>query len=75
VAVEYIPQIGYLIAIDISEKHFLASAAGQHSGYQYVYSNEGKLYFKHDYVLELDDSIGDIKSAISDKQRALVRLS
>lgn len=131
VAVEYVPQIGYLIAIDSSDQHFLQAvsvtggdrydhdsqdhyrlssgvAEGRRSvretssnshgnrdvlddnrsdgyrdgnrrvdtpysnGYQYVYSNDGKLYFKHPYVLEMDDSIGDIKSTILDKQRSLV---
>lgn len=76
VSVEYVPQIGYLIAVEADEQHFLTgSTDGRGGGYQFVYANEGKLYFKHEYVLALDDGIGDIKSDISDKQRELVRIS
>mmetsp|Transcript_25914 Transcript_25914/g.38373 ORF Transcript_25914/g.38373 Transcript_25914/m.38373 type:complete len:115 (+) Transcript_25914:487-831(+) len=40
--------------------------------FQYVYSNENRSYYKHPYVLDLDDGLGDIRSNIMDRQKTLV---
>lgn len=69
VSVEYVPQIGYLVSIDEHDQHFLAAKAEQ---YHFVYSNGPKLFYKHDYVLNLDDSIGDIRSILLDSQKSVV---
>lgn len=69
VAVEYVPQIGYLVVVDQADEHFVDPQC-----YQYVYQNESKLYFKHPYVLAMDDDIGDIRSTIMDRQKALVTI-
>lgn len=46
--------------------------------FQFVYKDEDKAsgavlyYYKHRIVLDLDDNIGDIQSAIADRQKALI---
>jgi hypothetical protein len=67
--VEYVPQIGYLVSIDEQDHHFLAAKSDD---YHFLYSNGPKLFYKHEYVLNLDDSIGDIRSTLLDAQKSVV---
>jgi len=93
VSVEYIPQVGYLVAVNESDLPQLSSHAqdmhsryahgeGQYSHhghghaqdppFAFVYQQAGVHYFKHAVVLDMDASIGDIKSQIVDRQRFLM---
>jgi len=87
VSVEYIPQIGYLIAVREDDTHFLAQYErhsntmnsnqqnDQNDEYlDFSYSQGGFSYYKHQIVLEMDDSIGDITNLISDRQKNLLRM-
>jgi hypothetical protein len=40
----------------------------------FSYSRGGFSYYKHQIVLEMDDSIGDITNLISDRQKNLLRM-
>lgn len=71
VSVEYMPQIGYLVVIDSKDSHFLDGSI--HGGrYKQIYSNEGKLYYKHSIVDRMDENIGDIKALMLDRQKCIV---
>jgi DNA mismatch repair protein MSH5 len=114
VAVEYVPQVGYLVAVQEAEVHILEHAlpsalcpasgparahqslfqdqdgdfmawddtadpygdgftdVQENEGFRFVFKQSGVHYFKHRIVEELDASIGDIKSDIADRQRALL---
>lgn len=67
ISVEYVPQIGYLVVIDMSDRNFVDSEV-----FEFIYELNGKGYFKNNIVLSMDDSIGDIKNMVLDKQRALL---
>lgn len=67
--VEYIPQIGYLVSIEEQDRHLVSMNPNI---YHFIYSNGPRLYYKHPYVLELDDTIGDIRSTFLDAQKAIV---
>ena len=65
VTVEYIPQLGYLVAVDAAEAQFLDSN-------RYIFKYEdAKQYFKCSIVEDLDDRIGDIKNNILDFQKRI----
>lgn len=85
VSVEYIPQIGYLIAVRDEHTHLLtqyerrsnSATINDQSSDEYLdfsYSQGGLSYYKHQIVLEMDDTIGDITNLISDRQKTLLRL-
>lgn len=41
-------------------------------GFQFIYAQGSSCYYKHRVVTELDDTIGDVQSSITDRQRALL---
>jgi DNA mismatch repair protein MSH5 len=67
VAVEYVPQIGYLAAIGMEDTHFLNPEE-----FKLVYEMDQTGYFKCDRLYEMDDSIGDIKANISDLKNKIL---
>jgi DNA mismatch repair protein MSH5 len=44
----------------------------EEEGFQFVYAQGDLCYYKHKMVTELDDTIGDVQSSITDRQRALL---
>lgn len=42
------------------------------TSFQFIFAQNSTHYFKHSIVLEMDDSIGDIKSIILDRQKMLM---
>jgi len=83
VSVEYIPQIGYLIAVRDEDTHLLRAydrrtnfdiEQNNDTFLEFSYSRSGFSYYKHQIVLEMDDSIGDITNLISDRQKNLLRM-
>lgn len=85
VSVEYIPQIGYLIAVREEDMHLLTQYERHENSMNsdrqnnddcldFSYSQGGYSYYKHQIVLEMDDSIGDITNLISDRQKNLLRM-
>lgn len=67
VSVEYVPQIGYLVAVDMKEKDFLVT-----DQFHFIYGQGDTYYYKNKLVYALDDEIGDIQANISDCQKALI---
>ena len=67
VAVEYVPQLGYLAVVNESDRQLLDK-----DSFTFVYELNGKAYLKNRIVLEMDDKIGDIKSMVSDFQKNLL---
>jgi DNA mismatch repair protein MSH5 len=67
VTVDYIPQLGYLVAIDKSEENFIDT-----SDYEFKFEDV-KLYYKCSITHEMDDSIGDIKNDLLDYQKRILR--
>ena len=70
VSVEYMPQIGYLVAVAADQTHLLEITVGDEDGvdevgFRFIYSQDDIHYFKHAIVINLDDTLGDIKSTIS----------
>jgi DNA mismatch repair protein MSH5 len=41
-------------------------------GFQFIYAQGDSCYYKHKIVKELDDTIGDVQSSITDRQRTLL---
>ena len=96
VSVEYVSQIGYLVAVQDCDLHLLsayirprtrgedlqdcegyddrqdAAIAAETDSFVFVYKQDGIHFYKHAVVCELDQSIGDIKSLISDRRKALM---
>jgi DNA mismatch repair protein MSH5 len=96
VSVEYVSQIGYLVAVQDCDLHLLsayirprtrgddlqdcegyddrqdAATAAETESFVFVYKQDGIHFYKHAIVCELDRSIGDIKSLISDRRKALM---
>jgi len=96
VSVEYVSQIGYLVAVQDCDLHLLsayirprtrgedlqdcegyddrqdAATAAETDSFVFVYKQDGIHFYKHAVVCELDRSIGDIKSLISDRRKALM---
>lgn len=91
VSVEYVSQIGYLVAVQDIDLHLLsayirprtnrgdegydrqdAAAEEETDSFVFVYKQDGIHYYKHFIVCELDRTIGDIKSLISDRRKALM---
>lgn len=122
ISVDYVPQVGYLVAVKGAEVHKLqhpitnptvpasstgasmwdqggqlgegiaalpygesgyqtlynpgvtatAATAAAAVGFEFIYAQDGVHYFKHPIVMELDDSLGDLKSEIIDRQRQLL---
>eukprot|EP01041_Mallomonas_annulata_P008542 gene8542-17619_t len=66
VSVEYVPQVGYLVAVEGSEQHLLPP-----QDFTFVYAQEDVGYFKNSVVYELDDGVGDVRADIADRQRVL----
>lgn len=95
-SVEYVSQIGYLVAVQDCDLHLLsayirprtrgddlqdcegyddrqdAATAAETESFVFVYKQDGIHFYKHAIVCELDRSIGDIKSLISDRRKALM---
>jgi DNA mismatch repair protein MSH5 len=67
VAVEYVPQLGYLAVVNETDKQLL-----DYGNFTFVYELNGKAYLKNRVVLEMDDKIGDIKSMVSDLQKTIL---
>ena len=67
VAVEYVPQIGYLAAIDMIDANFLNPA-----DFKLVYKMDAKGFFKCHICYDLDDRIGDIKGHIADLKKKII---
>lgn len=102
-SVEYVSQIGYLVAVQDIDLHLLsayirprtrgdgcpqdycdgydgqdavatvtAEEEAETDSFVFVYKQDGIHYYKHAIVCELDRTIGDIKSLISDRRKALM---
>ena len=63
VTVEYIPQLGYMIAVDAYESNLLDPEE-----FTFSYEDE-KRYYKCTLTKQMDDEIGDIKNNILDFQK------
>lgn len=63
VTVEYIPQLGYMIAVDAHESNLLDPEE-----FSFSYEDE-KRYYKCSLTRQMDDEIGDIKNHILDFQK------
>ena len=76
VSVEYVPQVGFVVAVAADQTHFveplLAGGGGGAHSFFFIYSHGKTSFYKHRIVIEMDDSIGDIKSLISDRQKLLL---
>lgn len=66
VTVEYIPQFGYMSAVDPAEAMFL-----DEQDFSFKYQDD-KCYYKCAVVEALDDRIGDIKNSILDYQKQMM---
>jgi DNA mismatch repair protein MSH5 len=67
VAVEYVPQIGYLAVVEADEANLLDSSI-----FTFVYELDGRGYYKCATVYEMDETIGDIKGMIADLQKSIL---
>ena len=69
-SVEYVSQIGYLVAIDEAdaEPELLPS-----NEFQMIFEQDRRYYFKHACVHALDNDLGDIYATMFDAQKALIR--
>ena len=68
VTVEYIPQLGYMIAIDKHESHLLDPVE-----FSFSFEDE-KRYYKCSLTKQMDDGIGDIKNHILDFQKSTSKM-
>lgn len=64
VAVEYVPQVGYLAAIDSTDADFLSA-----EDFKLVYEMGSRGFFKCNACYQLDDQLGDIKGNIADLKK------
>ena len=64
VTVEYIPQLGYMIAVDTLEGNLLDPQE-----FSFSFADE-KLYYKCSLARRMDTEIGDIKNQIADFQKS-----
>lgn len=60
----YIPQLGYLVTVDVSVAELITDVASLK--WEEVFRTTTNVYFKNDAVLELDEEIGDVFALISD---------
>lgn len=60
----YIPQLGYLVAIDVSLEPLLQQAEGVE--WEEIFRTSTNIYYKNDRVLKLDVQFGDVYGLISD---------
>ena len=66
------PHEAYHTAENPSEATVTHTIPTQQTGFRFVFAQSGVHYFKHFIVDALDESIGDIKSDIADRQRTLL---
>jgi DNA mismatch repair protein MSH5 len=97
-AVEYIPQLGYLVAIDSSsldvlyankllesddssfsdirenrgDENFDEEDISTKCPFQLIFQQNEIFYLKHAVVKSLDNSLGDLKSNIAERQRVII---
>lgn len=55
---------------DLESDH--GSEDDEDEGFQFIYAQGDSCYYKHKIVKELDDTIGDVQSSITDRQRTLL---
>ncbi len=68
IRVEYIQQLGYLVLVRKEDMNFV-----QHDeSFRFVFSEDNAGYYKHPIVEDLDNTVGDIKSILSDYQKMLI---
>ena len=60
------------IGDDADEEEGEGDEEGEEDGFQFIYAQGSSCYYKHRIVTELDDTIGDVQSSITDRQRALL---
>lgn len=57
---------------DSNSKDDELSRSPEDEGFQFIYAQGDSCYYKHQIVLKLDDTIGDVQSSIIDRQRSLL---
>jgi len=79
-AVEYVPQVGYLLSIAAEDAALLVPNRGQQPpGNEFPetdtrlnFVDSGKNFYKNNAVERLDNDIGDVRSNITDRQKKLL---
>lgn len=69
---ELFNDIGYLIVIKVEYTEFLPQSEDESNCFRHIFSKNGLAYYKHRIVYELDNDLGDIPLAISDRTRAII---
>lgn len=60
----YIPQLGYLVTLDVLIEEVLPDV--NPAGWEEIFRTTTNIYFKNDSVLNLDEQVGDVFGIISD---------
>lgn len=66
IAVEYVPQIGYLAVIDMADSNLVYA-----DEFKLIYELNEKGYYKCSACFQLDDEIGDIKGTLNDTRKKI----
>jgi DNA mismatch repair ATPase MutS len=67
-SVKYVPQVGYLICINREDEHILRSR----EDFVFTFNQSEYSYFKSPLTEELDESVGDVRANILDRQKSLL---
>mmetsp|Transcript_10628 Transcript_10628/g.40026 ORF Transcript_10628/g.40026 Transcript_10628/m.40026 type:complete len:827 (-) Transcript_10628:426-2906(-) len=68
IRVEYIPQIGFLVALHKdTANEFIPD------NWEFVFEQRGEAFYKEAHVCALDEEVGDIQSEILDLQNSIIR--
>ncbi|KAI0076331.1 hypothetical protein K474DRAFT_1708271 [Panus rudis PR-1116 ss-1] len=69
--VVYFPQLGYLICVPMQEE-WEANGVTELEGWQFQFSSESYVYFKSQEMRDLDTHVGDIHTAIIDREIEII---
>ncbi|KAH8104687.1 DNA mismatch repair protein MutS [Cristinia sonorae] len=71
--VVYFPQLGYLICVPMLEEWRGEDGIAVLDGWSFQFSSEANVYFKSQEMRDMDHHIGDVHSAIVDKEIEIIQ--
>ena len=69
--IKFLPHIGYFLEVPAAHESAVSAAAA--AAWQKCIEADGRFYFKNARMLQLDQELGDVAGAVSDKESEILR--